>query len=79
MATSTPNADLHPWDTVDKENRFITPFRKSVCVDFKIAEHIMAKVEQNQSRLDVLIKANIFIKVRGSIEKDHTPDKEDEL
>ncbi|WP_167836345.1 hypothetical protein [Lactimicrobium massiliense] len=39
----------------------------------------MAKVEQNQSRLDVLIEANIFIKMKEDIEKAHPPVKEDEL
>jgi hypothetical protein len=40
IATSTPNADLHPWDTVDKENQFITPFR----VNGLLKSHLFIKV-----------------------------------
>jgi hypothetical protein len=54
---------------VDKENRFITPFYKSVYTDFKIVEHIMAKVGQNLGRQEVPDEVNIFIKVKEGIEK----------
>ena len=42
-------------------------------------EHIMVKVEQNQSRKGVTAEVNIFIKVKEGIEKAHPPVKEDGL